>query len=75
MFTAKALRPSVPNIRQATSSYRASIEAARAPFIRINVQGGYRAGIAAQRFVSAYGYTQAKVLVYPKYGEPKDVLQ
>lgn len=28
-----------------------------------------------RRYVSAYGYTQAKALVYSKYGEPKDVLQ
>jgi hypothetical protein len=27
------------------------------------------------RFISAYGYTQAKALVYSKYGEPKDVLR
>ncbi|KAF5016064.1 hypothetical protein F66182_12380 [Fusarium sp. NRRL 66182] len=75
MFATKALRPSAPSIRQAANSYRASMEATRAPFIRTSLQGGYQAGVAAQRFVSAYGYTQAKVLVYPKYGEPKDVLQ
>ncbi|KAN0073227.1 hypothetical protein V8E54_008447 [Elaphomyces granulatus] len=28
-----------------------------------------------KRYVSAYGYTQAKALVYSKYGEPKDVLR
>ncbi|KAL3490897.1 hypothetical protein BJX62DRAFT_225589 [Aspergillus germanicus] len=28
-----------------------------------------------RRYISAYGYTQAKALVYSKYGEPKDVLQ
>lgn len=28
-----------------------------------------------KRFISAYGYIQAKALVYSKYGEPKDVLQ
>ena len=26
------------------------------------------------RTISAYGYTQAKALVYSKHGEPKDVL-
>lgn len=31
--------------------------------------------IEGRRFISAYGYTQAKALVYSKYGEPKDVLQ
>lgn len=28
-----------------------------------------------RRPISTYGYTQAKSLVYPKYGEPKDVLE
>lgn len=29
----------------------------------------------SRRTISAYGYTQAKALVYSKYGEPQDVLQ
>lgn len=28
-----------------------------------------------RRSISLYGYTQAKALVYSKYGEPKDVLR
>ncbi|RMJ24237.1 reductase [Aspergillus sp. HF37] len=28
-----------------------------------------------RRYVSVYGYTQAKALIYAKHGEPKDVLQ
>lgn len=28
-----------------------------------------------RRYISVYGYTQAKALVYSKYGEPKDVLR
>jgi trans-2-enoyl-CoA reductase len=28
-----------------------------------------------RRYISVYGYTQAKALMYSKYGEPKDVLQ
>ncbi|KAJ0415550.1 hypothetical protein BJY00DRAFT_293337, partial [Aspergillus carlsbadensis] len=28
-----------------------------------------------RRYISAYGYTQAKALVYSKYGEPRDVIQ
>ncbi|KAL3433387.1 hypothetical protein BDV09DRAFT_112064 [Aspergillus tetrazonus] len=31
--------------------------------------------IDGRRYISAYGYTQAKALVYSKYGEPKDVLR
>ncbi|KAJ5615390.1 Alcohol dehydrogenase superfamily zinc-type [Penicillium hordei] len=29
----------------------------------------------SRRYVSVYGYTQAKALIYSKYGEPKDVLR
>ncbi|KAL4916714.1 hypothetical protein BDW62DRAFT_100542 [Aspergillus aurantiobrunneus] len=31
--------------------------------------------IDGRRYISAYGYTQAKSLVYSRYGEPKDVVQ
>lgn len=31
--------------------------------------------IGGRRYISMYGYTQAKALVYSKYGEPKDVLR
>lgn len=31
--------------------------------------------IHGRRYISMYGYTQAKALVYSKYGEPKDVLR
>lgn len=31
--------------------------------------------LGCRRYVSAYGYTQAKALMYSKYGEPKDVLK
>lgn len=31
--------------------------------------------LGCRRYVSAYGYTQAKALIYSKYGEPKDVLR
>ncbi|MCJ1360646.1 MAG: mitochondrial 2-enoyl thioester reductase [Icmadophila ericetorum] len=34
----------------------------------------HRLPLDSQRHISAYGYTQAKCLVYPKHGEPKDVL-
>ncbi|EEQ30900.1 enoyl-[acyl-carrier protein] reductase [Microsporum canis CBS 113480] len=27
-----------------------------------------------RQYISAYGYTQAKAIVFPRYGEPKDVL-
>ncbi|PGH02669.1 mitochondrial trans-2-enoyl-CoA reductase [Blastomyces parvus] len=34
----------------------------------------FRLPLDRRRYISAYGYTQAKALVYSNYGEPKDVL-
>ncbi|RAH64832.1 enoyl-[acyl-carrier-protein] reductase [Aspergillus aculeatinus CBS 121060] len=34
-----------------------------------------RHSVESKRWISVYGYTQAKALVYSRYGEPKDVLQ
>ncbi|KAL3469370.1 hypothetical protein BJX99DRAFT_241464 [Aspergillus californicus] len=31
--------------------------------------------INGRRYISAYGYTQSKALVYSRYGEPKDVIK
>ncbi|KAF7118986.1 hypothetical protein CNMCM5793_008626 [Aspergillus hiratsukae] len=31
--------------------------------------------LGQKRFISVYGYTQSKALVYSRYGEPKDVLR
>jgi len=31
--------------------------------------------VDGRRSISTYGYTQAKALMYSKYGEPKDVLK
>lgn len=31
--------------------------------------------VNSKRYITAYGYTQSKALVYSKYGEPQDVLQ
>ncbi|KAL5364625.1 hypothetical protein BJX96DRAFT_137481 [Aspergillus floccosus] len=31
--------------------------------------------LGGRRYISVYGYTQSKALVYSKYGEPKDVLR
>ena len=33
-----------------------------------------RSSLPQRRFISAYGYTQAKALVFSRHGEPKDVL-
>lgn len=34
-----------------------------------------RVSLDSRRYISAYGYTQAKAIVFPKHGEPKDVLK
>jgi trans-2-enoyl-CoA reductase len=34
-----------------------------------------QAPLVGRRYISVYGYTQAKALIYSKYGEPKDVLR
>ncbi|PGH32166.1 mitochondrial trans-2-enoyl-CoA reductase [[Emmonsia] crescens] len=34
----------------------------------------FKLSLDRRRYISAYGYTQAKALVYSNYGEPKDVL-
>lgn len=39
-----------------------------------NPRRAVRTAINQRRHISSYGYTQAKALVYPKYGEPQDVL-
>lgn len=31
--------------------------------------------VEGRRYIAMYGYTQAKALVYSKYGEPKDVIR
>ena len=31
--------------------------------------------LGGRRYISVYGYTQSKALIYSKYGEPKDVLR
>ena len=40
------------------------------------LQGAYpHTQIGDKRWISVYGYTQSKALIYSRYGEPKDVLQ
>lgn len=65
--------------RSCASSGRFTMKAGTAPFSPFStsefcnrVSGRLTEG---RRYISVYGYTQAKALVYSKYGEPKDVLQ
>ncbi|KAF4215782.1 hypothetical protein CNMCM5878_007771 [Aspergillus fumigatiaffinis] len=71
-------------VRSATRSSSAGVSLAlrgRASPLRFPAPSGQRQVILPDtrlgqaRFISAYGYTQSKALVYSRYGEPKDVLR
>ncbi|KAL2005042.1 hypothetical protein VTN00DRAFT_2892 [Thermoascus crustaceus] len=69
MFSRGALR--------AVCSPSVTALSARAPLLRTCLRESRVAGAAAvtgRRYITAYGYTQAKALVYSQHGEPKDVL-
>lgn len=78
MFSSGALRGAAGSVRSATAA--SSSLRVGAPLVRTCVQQQLR-GVASgrmlegRRYITAYGYTQAKALVYSKYGEPKDVLR
>ncbi|OJJ45526.1 hypothetical protein ASPZODRAFT_17742 [Penicilliopsis zonata CBS 506.65] len=70
MFSRCVLRAAVETpYRQGTFSIQASASKLRAASLRPTA-----AVSEGRRFISVYGYTQAKALVYSNYGEPKDVL-
>lgn len=45
------------------------------PRVQAAPGGPVPSAFIGRRYISVYGYTQAKALVYAKYGEPKDVLR
>lgn len=75
MFSRGALRTAANTVR----SVPAAPFGLGSPLTRSCLEPTRRAvagqSIEARRFVSAYGYQQAKALVYSQYGEPKDVLK
>ncbi|KAJ9252815.1 hypothetical protein DTO207G8_4601 [Paecilomyces variotii] len=75
MFSRGALRTAANRAR----SVPAAPFGLGSPLTRTCLEPTWRAvagqSIEGRRFVSAYGYQQAKALVYSKYGEPKDVLK
>ncbi|KAG2012405.1 hypothetical protein GB937_007236 [Aspergillus fischeri] len=71
-------------VRSATRSSSAGVSLAlrgRASPLRFPAPSGQHqvllpdTRLGQTRFISAYGYTQSKALVYSRYGEPKDVLR
>lgn len=74
MFSRGALRTAANSVRSAPTPVRLG-----SPLTRTYLEPSRKAvagqSIDGRRFVSAYGYQQAKALVYSKYGEPKDVLK
>jgi trans-2-enoyl-CoA reductase len=65
MFSRSALRAAAQGTRPA-----APIRVAPTPVLSGKAPMGH-----GRRYISVYGYTQAKALMYSKYGEPKDVLR
>ncbi|KAL2215248.1 hypothetical protein M432DRAFT_144307 [Thermoascus aurantiacus ATCC 26904] len=64
-------------VLRAACSPSVTARSARAPLLRTCLAESRAAGAAVEgrRYISVYGYTQAKALVYSQYGEPKDVLR
>ncbi|KAL2863109.1 enoyl-[acyl-carrier-protein] reductase [Aspergillus lucknowensis] len=59
-----------------TSALKASVPSSLPLFAARQCRGAIsNRCLESRRHISAYGYTQAKALVYSRYGEPKDVLQ
>ncbi|KAH8433589.1 enoyl-[acyl-carrier-protein] reductase [Aspergillus melleus] len=73
MFSRTAVRSAGSN---ATLSLRARAASPLVSTATRRCQGPLpNAFMGGKRFIAVYGYTQAKALVYSRYGEPKDVLR
>lgn len=76
MFSRGMLRTAVDSSRSSNAAL--ALKAARAPSPLAPVAMSSCTSFSnslGRRYISVYGYTQAKALVYSKYGEPKDVLR
>ncbi|KAI5292021.1 mitochondrial 2-enoyl thioester reductase [Ascosphaera acerosa] len=72
MFSARSALRWAP--RPATATSAASRVGSLAPAPWQALTPARAAAIEGRRFMTAYGYMQAKALVYSRYGEPQDVL-
>ncbi|KAE8147265.1 hypothetical protein BDV25DRAFT_35991 [Aspergillus avenaceus] len=76
MLSRNAMRSAIDAFHNNTSlllrTRGASLTSATARQCRTSPFDSWASG---RKHISVYGYTQAKALVYSKYGEPKDVLQ
>ncbi|KAL4936982.1 hypothetical protein BDV06DRAFT_82519 [Aspergillus oleicola] len=75
MFSRCAVRSATVTSAVPTSFQSARISSSISLIARQSRSSISSPRIDGRRYVTAYGYMQAKALVYSKYGEPKDVLQ
>jgi trans-2-enoyl-CoA reductase len=71
MLSRSSLRAATQGTRNAALTRSAAFPAIKAQCANPSIS----ALPSGRRHVSMYGYTQAKALMYSKYGEPKDVLR
>lgn len=76
MFSRGVLRSALPSSRcNAAVALKARAASPLTSASRSSTSIPNAFSLAGRRYISVYGYTQAKALVYSKYGEPKDVLK
>lgn len=75
MFSRAVLRSSTVNVSRSNGAALALKARASTPLAANPCRTPFIKSLEARRYISVYGYTQSKALVYSKYGEPKDVLK
>ncbi|OJJ81080.1 enoyl-[acyl-carrier-protein] reductase [Aspergillus glaucus CBS 516.65] len=75
MFSRAVLRSSTVNVSRSNGAALALKARASTPLAANPCRTPFINSLEARRYISVYGYTQSKALVYSKYGEPKDVLK
>lgn len=75
MFSRAMLRSSTVNASRGNGAALALKARASTPLAANPCRTPFIHSLEARRYISVYGYTQSKALVYSKYGEPKDVLR
>ena len=77
MFSRGVLRTAVDSSRSSNAALALKAARASSPLAPVAMNSCHTSfsNSLGRRYISVYGYTQAKALVYSRYGEPKDVLR